>query len=533
MRRSDKCLKIGIPLIVVSLVIAVSLILAIKLSQKANPEAKAPVFPQLIELSGKTEHWLGDTECYCFPQGLVQDNDIYWLDKIGGRLHKITNNGKENELFNGVPDWVYEEDVTYSNSAMWFSPDGHYLVFVQSNDTHVKWFPYMWYGKDSAFYTKVKRIAYPKPGSPNPVVTIKIVDLQKLPPNVTDTPNSKVLLPPAEFRAVEHYYTNVAWASNSSVMIWWLNRVQNKSIASICKVTSASCTENQNLQVKNGWVDIKSYLSSSDKATTFLTKGTWEVTRILAFNDETETVSYRVYVKGHFMLVKCKCIFKALKPLLEKVTYTDGDCKFFTASFSPGASWYVLNCHATWYKELQMNEGLQKKLSELSTPKRRNFVIPAGEYELLATEFLPPDFDENKKYAVLFDVFMQKKPYVDPKRLSVWGWSFGGFLTTYVLSKNTGVFNCGIAVAPVTDWRYYDSAYTERYMGLPEDNANGYKDTSLLSRAANFSNVDFLIIHGSGDDNVHYQHTAQMVKALTEAEVKFRVQVTVNFPIAF
>lgn len=85
---------------------------------------------------------------------------------------------------------------------MWFSPDGHYLVFVQSNDTHVKWFPYMWYGKDSAFYTKVKRIAYPKPGSPNPVVTIKIVDLQKLPPNVTDTPNSKVLLPPAEFRAV-------------------------------------------------------------------------------------------------------------------------------------------------------------------------------------------------------------------------------------------------------------------------------------------------------------------------------------------
>lgn len=238
-----------------------------------------------------------------------------------------------------------------------------------------------------------------------------------------------------------------------------------------------------------------------------------------------------------------------------------------------------------------MNEGLQKKLSELSTPKRRNFVIPAGEYELLATEFLPPDFDETKKYAVLFDVyggpgsqkviesfssafswiaylvsnfdvivvtvdgrgtgsrgerfkqsvykllgeyeaqdviaagrFMQKKPYVDPKRLSVWGWSFGGFLTTYVLSKNTGVFNCGIAVAPVTDWRYYDSAYTERYMGLPEDNSNGYKDTSLLSRAANFSNVDFLIIHGSGDDNVHYQHTAQMVKALTEAEVKFRVQ---------
>lgn len=101
-----------------------------------------------------------------------------------------------------VSNFSLTEDVTYSNSAMWFSPNGHYLVFVQSNDTQVKWFPYMWYGKDSALYTTVKRIAYPKPGSPNPVVTIKIVDLQNLPPNITDTPNSTVLLPPAEFRAV-------------------------------------------------------------------------------------------------------------------------------------------------------------------------------------------------------------------------------------------------------------------------------------------------------------------------------------------
>lgn len=238
-----------------------------------------------------------------------------------------------------------------------------------------------------------------------------------------------------------------------------------------------------------------------------------------------------------------------------------------------------------------MNRALEKKMSELATPKRRNFKIPAGKYDLLATEFLPPNFDENKKYAVHFEVYggpgsqrvtelffkqlgwiaylvsnfdiivvmvdgrgtgnrgesfkqavykllgeyeaqdvitagryMQEKKYVDPKKLSVWGWSFGGFLTSYVLSKNSGVFKCGIAVAPVTDWRYYDSAYTERYMGVPKDNEAGYRNTSLLSRAAQFSNVDYLIIHGAADDNVHYQHTAQMVRALTEAEVKFRVQ---------
>ena len=89
-----------------------------------------------------------------------------------------------------------------TNSAMWFSPDGRYLVFAQSNDTKVKWFPYMWYGKDSDFYTTVKRIAYPKPGSPNPVVKMKLVDLRNLPVNLTDVPSKTVLQPPSEFQSV-------------------------------------------------------------------------------------------------------------------------------------------------------------------------------------------------------------------------------------------------------------------------------------------------------------------------------------------
>ena len=87
-----------------------------------------------------------------------------------------------------------------TNSAMWFSPDGRYLVFAQSNDTQVKWFPYMWYGKASDTYTTVKRIAYPKPGSPNPVVAIKMVDLQNLPANTTEVPSTMVLRPPVEFK---------------------------------------------------------------------------------------------------------------------------------------------------------------------------------------------------------------------------------------------------------------------------------------------------------------------------------------------
>ena len=91
------------------------------------------------------------------------------------------------------------EDVTLTNKAMWFSPDGRFLSFAQSNDTHVRWFPYMWYGPSAAAYTNVREIAYPKPGSPNPVVKIKLVDLNKLSANTSEVANTTELLVPAQF----------------------------------------------------------------------------------------------------------------------------------------------------------------------------------------------------------------------------------------------------------------------------------------------------------------------------------------------
>ena len=83
---------------------------------------------------------------------------------------------------------------------MWFSPDGRYLVFAQSNDTQVKWFSYMWYGENADVYTTVKKIAYPKPGSPNPVVKVKMVDLENLPSDTNKVPNATDLKPPEEFK---------------------------------------------------------------------------------------------------------------------------------------------------------------------------------------------------------------------------------------------------------------------------------------------------------------------------------------------
>ncbi len=123
-------------------------------------------------------------------------------------------------------------------------------------------------------------------------------------------------------------------------------------------------------------------------------------------------------------------------------------------------------------------------------------------------------------------LWLAKQPYVDASRIAIWGWSFGGFNTIMSMCEGRSVFNCGVAVAPVTDWRFYDSAYTERFMRTPQENPSGY-DCSPLHRYQNLKG-DLLIIHGTADDNVHYQNTAELAEALVQADMQFDMQVYTN-----
>lgn len=111
-------------------------------------------------------------------------------------------------------------------------------------------------------------------------------------------------------------------------------------------------------------------------------------------------------------------------------------------------------------------------------------------------------------------------PYIDAERIGIWGWSFGGHMSTNCLLKGSDVFKMAIAVAPVTSWRFYDTIYTERYMRTPQENPNGYDDNSPFNYPEKLEG-DYLLIHGSGDDNVHLQHTMRMVEALIQADKQF------------
>jgi dipeptidyl-peptidase-4 len=139
-------------------------------------------------------------------------------------------------------------------------------------------------------------------------------------------------------------------------------------------------------------------------------------------------------------------------------------------------------------------------------------------------EFKKVTQNELGKYEVEDQIQAAKQlgelPYIDSSRIGIWGWSYGGFMSSNALFKGNGAFKMAIAVAPVTSWRFYDSIYTERYMSTPQENPTGYDNNSPLSHVDKLEG-DFLLIHGSADDNVHLQNTMRMVEALIQADKQF------------
>jgi dipeptidyl-peptidase 4 len=123
----------------------------------------------------------------------------------------------------------------------------------------------------------------------------------------------------------------------------------------------------------------------------------------------------------------------------------------------------------------------------------------------------------------VIDAALAKYPQLDPKRLGWWGWSWGGTFTLYAMTHSDR-FKAGVSVAPVTSWHDYDSIYTERYMGLPDRNADGYHDDSVVNSAANLKG-HLLMAHGTGDDNVHFENTVQFIQQLIEAGIPYDLQI--------
>jgi dipeptidyl-peptidase-4 len=134
--------------------------------------------------------------------------------------------------------------------------------------------------------------------------------------------------------------------------------------------------------------------------------------------------------------------------------------------------------------------------------------------------------DLESKDQVETALYLATLPFVDKDRIGIWGWSYGGFNTLMSMSEGRGVFRAGVAVAPPTNWKFYDTVYTERYMRTPQENASGY-DCNPIQRASQLHG-DLLLCHGLADDNVHPQNTFEYTEALVQNDKDFRELIYTN-----
>lgn len=139
-------------------------------------------------------------------------------------------------------------------------------------------------------------------------------------------------------------------------------------------------------------------------------------------------------------------------------------------------------------------------------------------------DFKKMTYQELGKYEVEDQIAVARQlgeePYIDADRIGIWGWSYGGFMSSNCILKGNDVFKMAIAVAPVTNWRFYDTIYTERYMRTPQENASGYDDNSPINHVDKLKGA-YLLVHGTADDNVHVQNTMRMIEALVQANKQF------------
>ncbi|XP_069791462.1 prolyl endopeptidase FAP isoform X2 [Narcine bancroftii] len=556
----------------------------------------------------------------------VWNNNIYLKTIPENSSVNLTTNGEKNKIYNGIPDWVYEEEMFSSNSALWWSPSGRFLAYGQFNDTETELIEYSFYGNGQ--YPETVMIPYPKAGSNGPTVKLFIVD--------TETNTNAELSAPEEFKA-SYYLSVITWVTDERISVQWIERRQNHSILTIYNWNgndSWTYLKEQQFSEKSttGWIgnfrpsdpfftkdNISFYKILSDsngykhihrvagnppKATP-VTKGTWEVISIMTLTDNTLYYISNEYEQypGRRNIYKIKIGTDSQKPQCITCELMKDHSQYYSVYFSKDGKYYMLSCYGpgipvfgiynaasdTVLTTLEDNKDLEEDLKNIQMPTKILKSLKLDDTNYWYQMILPPHFDESKKYPLLIDVYggpcSQKADarfsigwetylassegiivasfdgrgsgyqgekimhaiyrrlgtyevedqiratrkfiemgFIDETRVAIWGWSYGGYVTSMVLGAGTNIFKCGIAVAPVSNWTYYDSIYTERYMGYPQedDNFQFYKNSTVMERAENFKMVDYLLVHGTADDNVHFQQAAQISKALVNKGVDFQ-----------
>ena len=549
----------------------------------------------------------------------VRDNNIFLVKLLYDNSEsQVTKDGKFNEVINGIPDWVYEEEFSF-NRALCFNADGTMLCWLRFDESKVKQYSLQLFKglepekKEYATYPGIYSYKYPKAGEDNSKVTawsfdIKSHRIQKL--NVpidadgymprilsTDDPDKILVYTMNRHQDVLNLYT----VNPSSTVAHLLIK------ESVPKYVKEEAMENIRIgkdyvllpSDSDGYMHLYLY-NQNGQLLRKIAPGNYDITDVYGYDETTGDVYYQAAALNPHD----RQVYVAHKNgKTERLTNEEGwnsaifsgDYKYFVNTWSNASTPYVYTTRNNGGKVIATNldnkELKEKmKLYGFTVPEPFSFTTQEG-VKLDGWMVKPADFDASKKYPVImfqysgpgnqqvvnawfigsmgqgtaFDQYLAQQgfivvcvdgrgtggrgsefekctylkigelesndqvetaqylatlPYVDKDNIGIWGWSFGGFNTLMSMSEGRPVFKAGVAVAPPTDWRFYDTVYTERYMRTPQENPAGY-DTNPIKRVGNLHGA-LLICHGTADDNVHPQNTFEYAEALIQADKDFK-----------
>ncbi|XP_028248756.1 inactive dipeptidyl peptidase 10-like [Parambassis ranga] len=573
----------------------------------------------------------------------IFENNIYYQADVKSSSWRLTSSGQEGVIFNGIADWLYEEEVLHSQAAHWWSPDGSRLAYLTINNSLV---PTMLLPSfTGSLYPRGREYPYPKMGQINPTVRLYVVTLD-------GSSLTTELRPPDSFEKNEFYITMVKWVTQHRLSVRWVNRAQNMSILTLCEATTGDCMK-KHVMTSDKWLDRQNEepVFSKDCTTFFinmplkhgghgtfnhitmisnqsdgpevnirhLTSGSWEVSKILANDENKHSVYFLSTEEGVTQrhLYRVSTVEPFQKECLTCSLFKS-KCTYNNAVLSPSYQHVLLNCRGPGipqttlhkltdmnkYKTLEENQELRDALINRIMPKWERRTVQINNFALRLELIVPINLDEAMEHPLLLvldsapggqavsdrfslgwesvlassdrvivarldgrgsgfqgqrilhevhqrlgtvDVQDQiaavehlvKLPYIDGKRVGVYGKAYGGFLSSLLLLSHSSLFKCGIAVAPITSWKLYGSAFTEKYFGFQAGEHHKYqvqlnvnilgsleKDiSSLLSNITAPSAMNFLIIHSTADATVHFQHSAELVKLLSASNVNYTLQI--------
>ncbi len=561
------------------------------------------------------------------PDGNViafaRGNNLFLVKLLFGNAEvQVTKDGKFNEVINGLPDWVNEEEFT-TNRSFDFSADSKVLAWVRYDESKVPFYSMLeykgLYPARSEFdaYPGTYDYKYPVAGQKNSEVKVMTFDIKNRVTRTLDVPLDK-----------DGYIPRIKFTSDpTKLAVITLNRHQSQMdvymanpLSKVCKLVLRE--KNEKYVRETAYTQMKFYdghFSLLSERSGFqhlywynlggqleaqITKGNFEVTDFYGYDARTGSFYYASTQESPLR----RAVYKADKQgRVKKLSSSVGTN---SAKFSKTMKYYM-NVYSSAQQPpvtslcdnngktittLIDNADLKAKVEKVAGKKEFFQFTTSEGVQLNGWMVKPRDFDASKKYPVvmyqysgpgsqevtdswnlgfygagIFESYLTEQgficacvdgrgtgargadfekctylqlglresqdqvetaiylgslPYVDKANIGIWGWSFGGFNTLMSMSEGRPVFKAGVAVAAPSNWKYYDTVYTERYMRTPNENAAGYA-INPMERAANLSG-SLLLIHGTADDNVHFRNVAEMSEALVQVNKQFEMQIYTN-----